>query len=110
SKPFATRFLPAALCLLTLLLAACSLGNGPSSTTPSSSTRASVDKQILISPLGGIADLSTLDPGLSSDLPSQTAIDMLFTGLVQLNDQLEVVPQLAQSYHVVPHDGLNWYF
>ena len=110
SKPFATRFLPVMLCFLALLLAACSLGSGPSSTTPSSLTKASADKQILISPLGGISDISTFDPGLSTDLSSQTAIDMLFTGLVQLNDNLEVVPQLAQSYHVDPLDGLRWTF
>jgi oligopeptide transport system substrate-binding protein len=108
SKPFANRFLPVLPCLL--ILAACSLGSSPSSNTPSSSTKASADKQILISPLAGIADISTFDPGLSTDLPSLGAIDMLFTGLVQLNDKLEVVPQLAQSYHVDPHDGLTWTF
>jgi peptide/nickel transport system substrate-binding protein/oligopeptide transport system substrate-binding protein len=95
------------LWLLVLVLAACSLNSG---NIPPHSAKAPADKQILITPLAGIADISTFDPGLSTDLPSQGAIDMLFTGLVQLNDKLEVVPQLAQSYHVDPHDGLTWTF
>src|SRR5579862_6625103 len=88
--------------LLMLLLVAC--GNHTIST---SITKAAADKQILISPLTGITTISTFDPGLSTDLASQEIIDMLFTGLVQLNDKLEIVPQLAQSYH---NTGLSWTF
>jgi len=82
-----------------MLLAAC----GPSNSTHT-------DKQILIAPLAGTSDLKTLDPGLSTDATSITAIDMMFTGLIQLNDKLQVVPQLAQSYYVDPHDGITWTF
>lgn len=99
SKPFASRLLPTTLCLFVMLLAAC----GPSNSTHT-------DKQILIAPLAGTSDLKTLDPGLSTDVTSITAIDMMFTGLIQLNDKLQVVPQLAQSYYVDPHDGITWTF
>lgn len=91
------------LCLLILLLVACSWHNN----TSPGITRGSADKQILIAPLAGVSTVSTLDPGLSTDLPSLGIVDMLFTGLVQLNDKLEVVPQLAKSYH---QNGLIWTF
>jgi oligopeptide transport system substrate-binding protein len=108
-QPIAPRLLAALLYLFVILLASC----GPSSNTtqtPSRSSKASAEKQVLIAPLSGISDIKTLDPGLSTDPASINVIDMMFTGLVQLNDQLQVVPQLARSYHVDPHDGVTWTF
>ena len=109
-QPFAPRLLPAVLCLFVMLLASCGPSSDNTTQTPSSPSNASADKQILIAPLTGISDIKTLDPGLSTDPASINVIDMMFTGLVQLNDQLQVVPQLAQSYHVDPHDGVTWTF
>jgi oligopeptide transport system substrate-binding protein len=108
--PFAnkfTRLLPALLCLTTVLLVAC--GNGGSSPATSHPTKASASKQVYIYPETTVTDIKTFDPALSTDYNSIVAIDMVFTGLVQLDDNLNVRPQLAQSWQVGP-DGLTWTF
>lgn len=58
---------------------------------------------------GNSGDITTLDPAQASDIFSAQAVQMVFTGLVQYNDQLQVVPQLALSYDV-SSDGLTWTF
>jgi oligopeptide transport system substrate-binding protein len=45
----------------------------------------------------------TLDPALAGDANSTEFIDKIFSGLVALNDKLEIVPELAQSWDV--NDG-----
>src|SRR5215467_7381638 len=107
-KKITYGFLPALLCLFAMLLVAC---GGTTTTPPGSSgpTKAAANKQIAILPETGVSDIATFDPGLSTDLPSIAAIDMVFTGLVQLDDKLQVQPQLAASYSVAS-DGLTWTF
>ena len=56
-----------------------------------------------------VSDIKTFDPALSTDAPSIAAIDLVYTGLVQFNDKLNVVPQLAASYSQ-GSDGLTWTF
>ena len=99
-------FLPLLLTLLAVLVAACG-GNGSGAT----GGKLSDDKQIYVdaSQTAGLADLATLDPAISTDAPSISAIDMMFTGLVQLNDKLEVYGELAQSWST-SKDGLTWTF
>src|SRR5205085_11453919 len=46
---------------------------------------------------------------LAGDQASTSAITMTYTGLVQLDDKLQVQPQLAQSWNV-SSDGLTWTF
>jgi oligopeptide transport system substrate-binding protein len=106
SKKLMTRLLPTFLALMGMLLVAC---GGSTSTTPTTSGKASPDKQILIAPQGGISDIATFDPALSTDQPSIIAINNVFTGLIQLDDSLKVVPQLAASYSL-SSDGLTWTF
>ena len=101
--------LPLLLCgLLALLLSACSLfgGNSTSSNTP---TKAPRNQQVYTSPLIGISDITTFDPALAYDPNSIAAIQMVFTGLVQLNDHFQIQPQLAKNWDVSP-DGLSWTF
>jgi ABC-type oligopeptide transport system substrate-binding subunit len=43
----------------------------------------------------------TLDPGLGCDLSSYVAIDQLFSGLVELSPELDVVPDVARSWEVL---------
>ncbi len=107
-KKITYGFLPALLCLFAILLAAC---GGTTTTPPGSSgpTKAAANKQIAILPEAGISDIATFDPGLSTDLGSIAAIDLVFTGLVQLDDNLKVQPQLAASYSE-GSDGLTWTF
>ncbi len=107
-KKITYGFLPALLCLFAILLAAC---GGATTTPPGSSgpTKAAANKQIAILPESGVSDIATFDPGLSTDLPSIAAIDLVFTGLVQLDDNLKVQPNLAASYSE-GSDGLTWTF
>ena len=108
SKQGITRLLPVVLCLMTLLLAACGGNASPSSNTLAL-RKAPVEQQVFVSPESGVSDIGTFDPGLSIDLPSISAINMVFTGLVQLNDQLQVKPQLASSWEESA-SGLTWTF
>jgi oligopeptide transport system substrate-binding protein len=93
------KLLPVAFCLLILLLAACDNGGNPQ--TPQL-VKAPASKQVYTVPQVGISDLTTLDPALvmAADQPSLDAISMIYTGLVQLNDKLQVQPQLAQTWEV----------
>jgi oligopeptide transport system substrate-binding protein len=106
-KKFTHGLLPTLLCLIAMLVVAC--GGSQPTAGPTGVTKASADKQINIFPNVGVADIATFDPGLSTDFNSITAIDMVFTGLVQLDDKLQVHPQLAQSWQEMP-DGLTWKF
>lgn len=89
------------MCLLGMLLVAC----GGQATTQ----KATATNQVYIFPEDAVSDIATFDPGLSTDLPSIQAIDMVFTGLVQLDDKAAVRPQLASSWDLSP-DGLTWTF
>ncbi len=106
SKKLMTTLLPTMLALMGMLLVAC----GGTSTTTTTPSKAAPDKQVLNYPFQvGISDIKTFDPALSTDAPSIAAIDLVFTGLVQFNDKLEVQTQEAASYSVGP-DGLTWTF
>ncbi|GCE28000.1 ABC transporter substrate-binding protein [Dictyobacter alpinus] len=97
-------------CLLALLLAACSSPfGGGNDTTNQVRTKAPQNKQIFTAPLVGVTDFDTLDPALAHDPVSTKAIQMMFTGLVQLDDKLQVRPQLAQSWKQ-ESDGITWTF
>jgi oligopeptide transport system substrate-binding protein len=71
--------------------------------------KAPLSKQIYTVAEVGVTDFTTLDPALAQDNASISAIQMIFTGLVQLNDKLRVYPQLATSWDESP-DGLTWTF
>ena len=108
--PFAKKFpplLPPLLCLMVILFTAC--GNGATSQSNAHATKAPASKQVYIYPQTTVTDIKTFDPALSTDYNSIVAIDMVFTGLVQLDDNLNVRPQLADSWQVGP-DGLTWTF
>ncbi len=96
------------LCLLIMFLTSCNLfGGGNNQSGPP--VKAPPAKQIYIDPEIGISDITTFDPALAFDLPSITAIQMVYTGLVQLDDNMQVQPQIAQSWDLSP-DGLTWTF
>ena len=63
-------------------------------------TKASADKQILVLPIEGETDLLAFDPALVTDLPAITSVNLVFTGLVSLDNTLQVHDQLAASHSV----------
>jgi len=95
------------LFLLTFLLSGCIFGGGP---PPKKLVKAPASKQVYTVPQVGVTQL-TLDPAqlLPGDQASLNAIEMIYTGLVQFNDNLQVEPQLAQSWQV-SSDGLRYTF
>src|SRR5215472_4146940 len=106
-KKFTYGLLPSLLCLFAALLAAC--GGTPTPPDSKGPTRAAANQQIAILPESGVSDIPTFDPGFAADVSSIAAIDLVFTGLVQLDDNLKVQPQLAASYSEGA-DGLTWTF
>ncbi len=109
NKHQTVRLLPIFLSLLALLLVGCNLNGG--NPQPKKLVKAPPNKQIYTVPQVGISDITTLDPALvlAADQPSMNAIQMLYTGLVQLNDKLQVESQLASSWDV-SSDGLTYTF
>jgi oligopeptide transport system substrate-binding protein len=101
------KFTFAFLCIVALLFTSCDLFGG--TIQPSKPVKAPPDKQIYVVPLAGISDIATLDPALASDSSSLSVISMISTGLVQLDDKLQVRPQIASSWDQSP-DGLTWTF
>jgi oligopeptide transport system substrate-binding protein len=108
SKKLGIKLLPTLLVLMSMLLVAC--GGSTSTTTTVPSQKAPASQQVLNFPFGNaISDLKTMDPALSTDAASIAGIDLVFTGLVQFDNNLKVTPQLASSYSVAS-DGLTWTF
>ena len=108
SKNFTSKLLPIMLCFLVMLLVACDTGsrNSPAGKL----VKAPANKQIYTVPQVNTANI-TLDPALvlAADQSSMNAVQMIYTGLVQLDDKLQVHPQLAQSWDV-SSDGLTYTF
>ncbi|MCC6616930.1 MAG: peptide ABC transporter substrate-binding protein [Anaerolineae bacterium] len=57
----------------------------------------------------GINDLASLDPAKASDSQGFTVIGLLYGGLVRLDGDLNVIPDLAESW-TVSDDGLTYTF
>jgi oligopeptide transport system substrate-binding protein len=99
------RLLPLFMGILMLFVAACGGGNN----TPTSSGKAPDGQQILVKPVEGRTELQTFDPALATESAAINAINMVFTGLVGLDDKLQVQDQLAAS-HSLAADGVTWTF
>jgi oligopeptide transport system substrate-binding protein len=108
SKKLGMKLLPTLFVLMAMLLVAC--GGASTTTTTTPSQKAPAAQQVLNMPFqNGVSDLKTMDPALSTDAPSIAGEDLVFTGLVQFDNNLRVQPQLASSYQV-SSDGLTWTF
>lgn len=65
--------------------------------------------QTLTWSIEGITDLVSLDPAKASDSQGFTVVGLLYGGLVRLDGELHVVPDLAESW-TVSDDGLTYTF
>jgi oligopeptide transport system substrate-binding protein len=107
-KNFTKGVLPTLLVLVAMLVVACGGGGGTSNVTPTAAAKAPASQQVLRIALP-VSDLGTFDPGQVSSLYDAQAIGAVFTGLVQLNNKLEVTPQLASTWSP-SSDNLTWTF
>src|SRR5947209_3713010 len=101
NKKLKSGFLPTFLVLIAMLVVACGGQANQPGTTPTTGThtKAAQDQQVLISGAEiGTGDILSFDPALAPDAFSSYAIDNVFTGLVQLNDKLQVACQLCTTY------------
>src|SRR6266487_4918141 len=96
-KKLTTGFLPTLLILVAMLVVACGGGGGTSNATPTAAAKAPASQQVDRVVLG-TSDIATFDPAQATDLYSAEAIYTVFTGLVELNDKLEVKGQLASNW------------
>ncbi len=105
---FTKKILLPTLFALSLLVAACGGGGSPSTQAHG---KAAANKQILVSTLAGagVSDILTFDPAKVTDANSATAIKAVFTGLVSLDKNLAIQPQLAASW-AQSSDKLSWTF
>jgi oligopeptide transport system substrate-binding protein len=90
-----------------LLLAACGGGNANSAPTPSG-TPAPATSQILKLPNVGTSDLRTLDPAQGPDANSAVAVNMIYSGLVRTDRNLNIIPDQA-TWQISP-DGKTYTF
>src|SRR6266516_6865145 len=79
---------------LALLLTACGNGGGTAIPTVQGTPRVAT-KQILTFPNVGIADSAALDPALVTDPNTGLIINMLYSGLLRSDVNLQVVPDQA---------------
>src|SRR5207253_9406463 len=102
------RLLFIAFCSLSLIaLTSCDLFGGGNTNQPKPLVKAPPAKQTYTLPETDIADFDTLDPALAHDIHSVNAIQMIFTGLVAIDDKSRVRPQLAASWDV-SSSGTIW--
>jgi len=108
-KHYINRLAPLLLCLAVLLLSSCDLFGGNTTNIPAKPVKAPANEQVYVAPILGVSDITTFDPALAYDTSSISAIQMVFTGLVQVDDKFQIRPQLAQSWQQTS-DGLTWTF
>jgi len=87
------RHTPFLLCIsiFTILLTAC----GGSASTPANSGTTLASKQVLAFPNVGTTDIGFFDPASGPDQNSGLAINMIYSGLVRSDKNLNVIPDQA---------------
>jgi oligopeptide transport system substrate-binding protein len=90
-------------CLLALLLAACAVQDAPQSAPAGPVPGRGGTFRLALEPA------HTLDPALVDDAYESTVANQVFSGLVQWDSDLNVLPDVAQSWTVSP-DGREYRF
>lgn len=110
TKKSALGIIATMLILMATVLSACGGSNSPlPGTGNNTGGKAPADKQVFNWPLAGIADIKTFDPAMATTQTSLQAIGMVFTGLVSLDNDQKVVPELADSWSA-SDGGKTWTF
>lgn len=91
-----------ALVALTLLAAACGPAAGGKETSNTPSKGGTITFGMTGNPV-------VFNPILSTDVPSNQVISRVYSGLVRVNENLEMVGDLAEKWEFSP-DGLTWTF
>ena len=108
--------------LCALLLAACGQGAGGQPTaapaeqptaaaepTAQPATSGNAPADTLRWPVEGLSELTSLDPAKPGDAPNNTVINLIFSGLLRLDPNLEVQPDGASGWEV-SEDGMVYTF
>lgn len=103
------RMLLFTILLFSLLFSSCNLFGGENPLPTRQAVKAPSNMQTYHVPITGIEDFDTLDPALAHDPSSISAVQMIYTGLVQIDDNLQIKPQIAQSWELAS-DGVTWTF
>lgn len=104
---FRQKYILGLLAGIVLLLAGCDSGG---KVTGTSATPQPAPRLQQVYRMGIItSDIYAFDPAIASDKYSVQAVMMAFTGLVQLDDKLQVTPQLSSHYSISP-DKLTYTF
>jgi oligopeptide transport system substrate-binding protein len=94
--------LPVILLLLsTLLMMLASCGGNTSNPSPTA-TSGLASRQVLTFPNVGTQDIGDLDPALGPDANSVLAVDMIYSGLVRPDRNLNVIPDQAKTWDISP--------
>lgn len=97
---------PVFLSMLLLVLAACSSGTTTAPTT--NATPALAANQVLTFPNVGTQDIGVLDPAQGPDANSAIAVNMIYSGLVRFDKNLNVVPD--QATYSISSDNKTYTF
>lgn len=95
-KRYAWGLLPGLLTIVALLVAGCNSNGNAVNGSPNPAAAPQLQQIFRTGVVGN--DIYSFDPAIATDKYSVDAVLMVFTGLVQLNDRLEVTPQLASSF------------
>ncbi len=97
---------PVFLSVLLVVLAACSSGTTTAPTT--NATPALASNQVLTFPNVGTQDIGVLDPAQGPDANSAIAANMIYSGLVRFDKNLNVVPD--QATYSISSDNKTYTF
>jgi oligopeptide transport system substrate-binding protein len=96
------RRLPVTLLLLSALLMMLAACAGKTSNPRTKAPPVLAPRQALTFPNVGTQDIGVLDPAQAPDANSALAVGMIYSGLVRLNKNLDVIPDQAQTWDISP--------
>ena len=98
------RHLSATLLFFATLLLVLTACDGSTTIPATQATPALASRQVLTFPNVGTQDIGVLDPALGPDINSAIAVNMIFSGLVQSDKDLNVIPDQARTWDIAPNN------